>query len=341
MRRLGRSGGEGRRGADPALARLRADAGGAALRRPRTLAVGADLKNTCAVAEGRHLWLSQHIGDMDDLATIEAFAAIETHLEKLTGVRPGVFVCDDHPGLPVDAMGPTNAAGRPVRSVQHHHAHIASVMGEHGLDGTTPVLGFAFDGTGYGPDHAIWGGEVLITDYLGFQRMAHLAYVPLAGGDASVERPYRMALSHLRAAGIAWADDLPPVVACPPTSALSSPISWARGSGVSTRRAWGGSSTRWRPWPDCGRSRRTKPRPQCVLESVAASTTGAGDYRFDLCHAADGALTVQPAGVLAAVVRDLRAGETWRESRPVSTRRPPTWLSPWRDRCASQEARRA
>ena len=91
-----------------------------------------------------------------------------------------------------------------MRTVQHHHAHIAAVMAEHGLDGSQQVLGFAFDGTGYGSDEAVWGGEVLLANYKGYQRLAQLKYVPLAGGDISVLRPYRMALAHLWAAGIAW-----------------------------------------------------------------------------------------------------------------------------------------
>jgi hydrogenase maturation protein HypF len=88
-------------------------------------------------------------------------------------------------------------------------------MAEHGLDGSDQVLGFAFDGTGYGPDGAIWGGEMMLADYKEYRRLAHLKYVPLAGGDISVLRPYRMALTHLWAAGIAWDPDLPPVLACP------------------------------------------------------------------------------------------------------------------------------
>lgn len=182
---------------------------------PPTLAVGGDLKNTMAVADGRYAWLSQHIGDMDDLATLSAFDSAHRHLQELTGVSPEVFVADAHPRYRSTAWAHRNADERPVRIVQHHHAHIASVMAEHGLDGSYQVLGFAFDGTGYGTDGAVWGGEVLLADYKGFQRLAQLKYVPLAGGDTSVLRPYRMALAHLWAAGIAWDSDLPPVAACP------------------------------------------------------------------------------------------------------------------------------
>ncbi|GAB2514708.1 carbamoyltransferase HypF [Nocardia heshunensis] len=181
-----------------------------------TLAVGADLKNTCAVGDGRYAWLSQHIGDMDDLATLRAFTDAETHLEELTGVRPVALAADAHPRYRSTAWAREHAGERPVRAVQHHHAHIAAVMGEHGIDPAVTVLGIAFDGTGFGPDGAIWGGEVLSAGYKGYRRLAHLRYVPLAGGDVSVRRPYRMALAHLRAAGIDWADDIPAVRACPP-----------------------------------------------------------------------------------------------------------------------------
>jgi hydrogenase maturation protein HypF len=183
---------------------------------PPTLAVGGDLKNTFAVAEHKYAWLSQHIGDMDDLVTLSAFESAEKQLESLTGVTPETVVADSHPGYRSTAWAHRNARGRPVRSVQHHHAHIAAVMAEHGLDGGHRVLGFAFDGTGYGPDGAIWGGEVMLADYKGYARLAHVKYVPLAGGDVGVLRPYRMALTHLWAAGLPWDDDLPPVRACPP-----------------------------------------------------------------------------------------------------------------------------
>jgi hydrogenase maturation protein HypF len=180
------------------------------------LAVGADLKNTCCVAEDRTAWLSQHIGDMDDLATLAAFDRSAHHLGLIAGIDALELACDSHPGYRSSSWALRHQAGRPVAKVQHHHAHVASVMAEHGLSGETPVIGVAFDGTGYGTDGAIWGGEILIADYVGFERFRHLAYVGLAGGDISVDRPYRMALAHLRAAGIEWSEDLPPVAACPP-----------------------------------------------------------------------------------------------------------------------------
>jgi hydrogenase maturation protein HypF len=127
-----------------------------------------------------------------------------------------VVVADLHPDYRSAEWARRHAGGRPVRRVQHHHAHIASVMAEHGLGSDEQVIGFAFDGTGYGPDGAVWGGEVLIADYKSYRRAARLGYVPMAGGDASVLRPYRMALAHLAAAGVAWHPDLPPVLACRP-----------------------------------------------------------------------------------------------------------------------------
>lgn len=184
---------------------------------PPLLAAGADLKNTCALGEGGYAWVSQHIGDMDDLSTVEALTRTADHLTLLTGVEPEQLVADRHPGYRTGVWARTHSRGRAVRTVQHHHAHIASVMGEHGLGPGERVIGFAFDGTGHGTDGAVWGGEVLIADYKAYRRAAHLAYVPLAGGDASVSRPYRMALAHLHAAGVDWDGKLPAVAACPAT----------------------------------------------------------------------------------------------------------------------------
>ncbi|MEX0171050.1 carbamoyltransferase HypF [Streptomyces sp. LMG1-1-1.1] len=180
------------------------------------LAVGGDLKNAFCLGDGRQAWLSAHIGDMDDLATQLALASAERQLESVTGVRPRLLAADRHPAYRSTRWAREHAAGRPVVPVQHHHAHVAAAMAENGLDGTRPVIGVAFDGTGYGLDGAVWGGEFLLADYAGFTRFAHLAYVPLPGGDAAVRRPYRMALAHLRAAGLTADRALPCVRACAP-----------------------------------------------------------------------------------------------------------------------------
>ncbi|MDJ0385077.1 carbamoyltransferase HypF [Streptomyces sp. G-G2] len=183
---------------------------------PPILATGGDLKNTLCLGEGRRAWLSAHIGDMDDLATQYAFERAESQLESITGVAPAVLAADRHPGYRSGQWALRHRGERPLVRVQHHHAHIASAMAEHGLDGTRRVIGVAFDGTGYGDDGAVWGGEVLLADYTGFVRFAHLGYAPLPGGDAAVRRPYRMALAHLWAAGLDWNPALPCVSACPP-----------------------------------------------------------------------------------------------------------------------------
>ncbi|MFJ9048194.1 carbamoyltransferase HypF [Streptomyces bacillaris] len=182
------------------------------------LAVGGDLKNTFCAADDRYAWLSAHVGDMDDLATLTAFERATGHLTDLTTVTPRLLIADRHPGYRSTqwARRTAQARGLPLRQVQHHHAHVASTMAEHGLDGTAPVIGIAFDGTGYGDDGAVWGGEVLVADYDGFRRFAHLRYVPLPGGDAAVRNPYRMALSHLRAAGLPWSAGLPCTAIAPP-----------------------------------------------------------------------------------------------------------------------------
>ncbi len=181
---------------------------------PPSLAVGGDLKNTFCLAEGRLAWMSGHIGDMDDLATQRAFGAAVQHLSTLTDVTPRAVAADRHPAYrsrtwAVDRF-PTDA----VVEVQHHHAHVASTMAEHGLPDRRRVIGVAFDGTGYGDDGASWGGEFLVADYRGYERMGHLAYVALPGGDAGVRNPCRMALSHLRSAGLDWEPSIPCVRAC-------------------------------------------------------------------------------------------------------------------------------
>ncbi|MEV6397034.1 carbamoyltransferase HypF [Streptomyces sp. NPDC051907] len=279
------------------------------------LAVGGDLKNAFCLGEGRKAWLSAHIGDMGDLATQRAVERAERQLESITAVRPELLAADRHPGYRSAQWATRHASGRPVVRVQHHHAHIAAAMAEHGLDGSRPVIGVAFDGTGYGDDGAVWGGEFLVADYDGFTRFSHLAYVPLPGGDASVHRPYRMALAHLRAAGLAWAPDLPCVTACPteerrvlerqlernlncvPTSSMGRLFDAVSSlAGVCHRAGY--------------EAQAAIELEAAALGAPAVADADGAEYAFALRPAADSgdAVRADPAPVLAAVVDDVRAG---------------------------------
>ncbi|HUW01395.1 MAG TPA: carbamoyltransferase HypF [Acidimicrobiales bacterium] len=180
------------------------------------LAVGGELKNAFCLASPRHAWMSQHLGDMENLATLDSFERGVEQFGHIYDIAPEVVAVDLHPGYRTSRWAKTNHAGRVVE-VQHHHAHIASVMAEHGCDPDEPVIGFAFDGTGYGDDGAIWGGEVLLADAHGYERIAHLAPIDLPGGDAAIGNPCRVALAHLAAAGVEWSDDLAPVRALTPS----------------------------------------------------------------------------------------------------------------------------
>ncbi|MEV7465708.1 carbamoyltransferase HypF [Streptomyces kronopolitis] len=278
------------------------------------LAAGGDLKNVLCLAEGRRAWLSAHIGDMDDLATQLAFEKAASHLETVTGVRPQLLAADRHPGYRSGRWAERHTAGRALVRVQHHHAHIAAAMAEHGLGDRRPVIGVAFDGTGYGDDHAVWGGEILLADYDGYRRFGQLAYVPLPGGDATVRRPYRMALTHLRAAGLDWAADLPPVAACPPEERPLLARQLERNLNCAPTSSMGRLFDAVSSLAGICHHAGYEAQAAVALEAAAL---GAGEdhgpgYSFALHDApADrgGADTVaDPAPVFAAIVEDLRAG---------------------------------
>jgi hydrogenase maturation protein HypF len=177
------------------------------------LATGAELKNTFCLTRDHYAFLSHHIGDLENYETLRSFEEGVVHFERLFRVKPEAIAYDLHPNYLSTRYGLTRAEreGLPAVGVQHHHAHIAACMAENGLEGNKPVIGVAFDGTGYGDDGAIWGGEILLSDYAQYQRVYHLAYVPLPGGDKAIREPWRMALAWLEHAGLEWAEDLPPV----------------------------------------------------------------------------------------------------------------------------------
>ncbi len=162
------------------------------------LAVGADLKNAICVAAGDTAWLGPHVGDLGSPETWRSLEEGTGKLLRFLQVTPARIACDQHPDS-IAASFARQLATRlglpaPVR-VQHHHAHVASAIAEHGLDGK--VIGVAFDGTGWGPDGTLWGGEVLLADYTGYQRLATLRPIPLPGGETAIRQTWRVALAAL------------------------------------------------------------------------------------------------------------------------------------------------
>jgi hydrogenase maturation protein HypF len=169
--------------------------------RTPTLAVGGQLKSTFALGRDRHAFLSHHLGDLDHLAAFQAFDRDVALYEELFAVRPERIVHDLHPDYASTryALARAEREGMETIAVQHHHAHMAGCMAEHGLQGT--VIGVTYDGTGYGAGGAVWGGELLVGDYRQFHRAAHLRYVGMPGGEQAVREPWRMAAAHLADAG--------------------------------------------------------------------------------------------------------------------------------------------
>ena len=157
------------------------------------LAVGAELKNTVCLTRGKQAFLSQHIGDLKNEATLDTFRQTISHLRTIMEIRPELVACDQHP----DYLSTRYAEelGLSLVRVQHHHAHMASCMAENGLEGD--LIGVIFDGTGLGDDGTVWGGEFLVGGYEAVQRAGHLKQVRLPGGDAAAREPWRMAAAWL------------------------------------------------------------------------------------------------------------------------------------------------
>jgi len=170
-----------------------------------TLAVGGELKNTFCLTRDRYAFLSHHIGDMENAETYESFEQGVRHLSHVFRVEPEIIAHDLHPNYFTTHYA--KHVDIPAVGVQHHHAHIVSCMADNGLD-DRQVIGLSFDGTGYGPDGAIWGGEVLLASYADFARFAHLEYLPLPGADSAIRSPWRIAAGYTHALGVE-VDDLP------------------------------------------------------------------------------------------------------------------------------------
>ena len=190
------------------------------------LACGAELKNTFCLARGRHAFVSQHIGDLENAETLRSFTEGIEHFRRLFDIDPEVVAHDLHPeylstkyALELDL---------PAEGVQHHHAHIASCLADNGETG--PVIGVAFDGTGYGTDGTIWGGEFLTASLAAFERGGHLAPVPMPGGAAAIRQPWRMAAAYVADPEVArrHQDHWPAVIAMA-AKGINSPLTSSAG----------------------------------------------------------------------------------------------------------------
>jgi hydrogenase maturation protein HypF len=158
------------------------------------LACGAELKNTFCLAKEHRAFISQHIGDLENAETLRSFTEGIAHFTRLFDITPQVVAYDLHPEY-LSTKYALDLDGVDLAGVQHHHAHIASCLADNEAAG--PVIGVAFDGTGYGTDGTIWGGEFLVADLAGFRRAGHLAPVPMPGGAAAIRQPWRMAAAYL------------------------------------------------------------------------------------------------------------------------------------------------
>ena len=191
------------------------------LRAPPLLAVGGELKATVCLAQGDSAWLSQHVGDTEHLETLDMLAHTTRSLGALLRITPEVIVSDAHPGYRSRRWAQERAAhlGAEHVLVGHHHAHLASLLAEHLVPPGEPVLGVVLDGTGYGDDGTIWGGELLLGSYASVERVGHLRSVALPGADAAIRHPARAAAAHMRAAGRHWRGTAS-AAACSPAEAL-------------------------------------------------------------------------------------------------------------------------
>lgn len=275
---------------------------------PCVLAVGGELKNTVCLSRGAAAFLGQHIGDLEDLSAYDFFQESIAHFKKVLGVSPEVIAHDLHPGY-LSTQWARRQTAIPLIGVQHHYAHIASCMAEHQLAG--PVIGVALDGTGYGTDGQAWGGEVLIADLDGFERAAHLAYVPLPGGAQAIQEPWRMAVSYLlQAFGADWQQHLPtPWLACLPSQKLEPLQRLLQHSSLASTSS-------------CGRLfdavaalalQRThvsyEAQSAIALEACCDTRADLGAYAFDIQQSSvETCLHIGTAPLFVAIAEDLRRG---------------------------------
>lgn len=275
------------------------------------LACGAQLKNTFCLARDEHAWLGPHVGDLGSFETLQSFTAGVTHHEQLFAVVPQVIVHDDHPEYLSTKYARERLESTPalaVESVQHHHAHLAACLAEHGEPG--PAIGLIFDGTGLGGDGALWGGEVLYGDLTTFERVGHLRAVRMPGGEAAVREPWRMTC--------AWLSELAPSSVPEQPDTIVRYVSAARWRSVTQLVQSGVAS----PFTTsvgrlldalsvlCGGPLEVWYEGQAAIElEMLADEDEDGWYEVPVCDG-DGMLTMDPRPLVRDVVRDLAARVT-------------------------------
>jgi len=256
--------------------------------------------------------MSQHVGDTENLETLAMLERVATTLAELTRVDVGLVVADAHPAYLSRrwALGRADATGAQAVLVQHHHAHLASLLAEHRVEPGQPVLGVVFDGTGFGTDGTIWGGELLLGSYSAVTRVGHLAPVQLPGGDAAVRRPARTALAHLDAAGEPWDDLIPSVGAADETERRVVAGMLRTGTGCTPTSSMGRLFDAVASILGVRQDVDYEGQAAMELEALAGAEVAGRDlgaWRFDL-RDVGGDLVLDAAPVVRAAVRSVRHG---------------------------------
>lgn len=275
---------------------------------PQVLAVGGELKNTFCVTRDRYAFLSHHIGDMENYETFLSFLDGISQYESLFRIKPQAIAHDLHPNYLSTRYATERCQRESIQAfgIQHHHAHIASCMAEHGIAEDQPVIGIAFDGTGYGEDGAIWGGEFLLATYKSFKRFGHLKYIPLPGGDTAIRKPARTALAYLTSSGLDWDGDLPPVSAlcAEERSILRTQIRLGINTPLTSSigRFFDAISAL------CGVRQEVNYEAQAAIEfENLCDTEEKGIYEFPIVSSPDGSgFEIDPAQLTSQVVTDLQ-----------------------------------
>jgi hydrogenase maturation protein HypF len=269
------------------------------------LACGAELKSTFSLAQGPRAWVSHHIGDLKNYETLRSFEEGVAHFERLFAVSPEIVVHDLHPDY-LSTRYALTREGVETMAVQHHHAHLAACLAEHGEEG--PAVGAIYDGTGYGEDGSVWGGELLFGDVASYERAGSLAAVPMPGGERAVLEPWRMACSWLVAAG----QDQPPMPAA--LAGAVSPERWEQVAALARSGFVSPSTSSMGRLFDavsslCGLRPTVTYEGQAAIELEAAAGAAREGTPYPLpLRDAEGGLELDARETVRAVARDVAQG---------------------------------